>query len=100
MMLRPRTVRRSGMSILEVLLAMAIFLMALAGLEQLLSISAYLAMETEFTNRARQLCQSKMNEVISGAIPVTSSQGDTPFDEDQSWSSSIDFQADGTVTNL
>jgi Tfp pilus assembly protein PilV len=87
------------MSILEVLLAMAIFLMSLLGLAQLLSISAELALETEFTNRAQQLCQSKMNEFVSGALPMTS-QGETPFDEDNNWNWSAECQPDGTVTNL
>ena len=99
MRVRPPTARRSGMSILEVLLAMAIFLMSLIGLGQLLAISSDLALETEFTNRAQQLCQSKMNEFISGALPMTS-QGDTPFDEDNNWTWSADCQADNTVTNL
>ena len=87
------------MSILEVLLAMAIFLMSLIGLGQLLAISSDLALETEFTNRAQQLCQSKMNEFVSGALPMTA-QSETPFDEEPSWSWSAECQADNTVTML
>lgn len=99
MRMLPPTARRRGMSILEVLLAMAIFLMSLIGLGQLLSICSDLALETEFTNRAQQLCWSKMGEFVSGALPMTS-QGETPFEEDSAWSWSAECEADSTVTML
>ena len=95
----PPPTRRHGMSILEVLLAMSIFLMSLIGLGQLLSICADLALETEFSNRAQQLCWSKMNEFVSGVLPM-SAQGETPFDEDPSWSWSAECEADTTATIL
>src|SRR5947209_8501909 len=98
MRLRPSPPRQ-GMTILEVLLAMTIFLMSLIGLAQLMSICTDLAVETDLTNRATQLAQSKMNEFVTGILPLTS-QGDTPFDEDGAWSWSAECQADGTVSNL
>src|SRR5205807_4924823 len=88
------------MSILEVLVAMAIFLMALAGLAQLMAISTDLALETHLTNEATQLAQSKMNDFIGGIEPLTGGQGTTPFDDDSPWSWSAECQADGTVSNL
>jgi len=99
MKLHSPTPRRSGMSILEVLIATAIFLMALAGLSQLMSLSTYLALETNYSNEATRLAQGKMNEFVSG-IQSLQGQGETPFEEDPTWSWSAECQADGTVSNL
>jgi len=98
MRLRPNAPRQ-GMSLLEVILATTIFLMSLVGLGQLMSICTDLAVETEMTNRATQLCQSKMNEFVTG-IQALTAQSEVPFDEDPAWSWSAECQADSTVTNL
>lgn len=91
--------RRSGLTLIEVVLAMFIFLMSLAAISQLLNIATMHALETQNVNRASQLLQSQMNRVISGEISL-SSQGETPFDDDPefSWSMSCDQQ--GAAPNL
>jgi type II secretory pathway pseudopilin PulG len=94
-----RRQRRSGMSLLEVVLAMAIFLMALIGLSQLLGFCSQLGLDAQFTNRAAQLMQSKMNEVVSGVVPLTG-QGDTEFDDDSDWVWSLEAEADTTAPGL
>lgn len=86
--------RRSGLTLLEVLVSLAIFLSFLAAVTQLLNIATMHALETQNVNRAAQLLQSQMNRVVSGEIPL-SSQGETPFDDDKefSWSMSCDQQS-------
>jgi len=86
--------RRDGMTLLEVLAAMAIFLFALVGLGQLLSICVDVALETQYTNRASQLCVSKMNDVICGAVSA-SSGGDGTFDEEPDWSWNVASDSGG-----
>jgi general secretion pathway protein I len=81
--------RRHGLSLMEVLVALAIFLLAFAGLGQLVMLSANQALDAEHQVRAADLCQSKMAEVIAGAVSLTS-QPEVPFEEDPNWRWSLD----------
>jgi prepilin-type N-terminal cleavage/methylation domain-containing protein len=92
-----RTARR-GLSLLEVVVALAIFLMSLTVLSQLVSFAGNRAQDVNDRSRAARLCQTKMAEVLAGAVPL-SSQSDTPFDEapEFMWSMTADA---GPVTNL
>jgi len=83
--------RRPGMSLLEVLVAVAIFLLALGGISHLVSSAGNRALEVNLRNQEARLCQSKMAEVASGILPLNS-QNDTPFDEDPDfhWSVTAD----------
>lgn len=93
--MRIRRQPRHGLSLLEVMLSLVIFLMALIGLGQLMTICTNQAIEIKHLNHASQLLQSKMNEVVAGVIPLTG-QGDTSFDEDPDWSWSLECDAEGT----
>jgi type II secretion system protein I len=84
---------RSGLTLIEVLLALAIFLMSLVALGQLMNMTSEMALEIDHTNRANQLMQKQMNAVVAGYVPL-SGQSDTPFDEDSNWYWSVDAQAD------
>ena len=59
---------RPGLSLLEVILALTIFLMALLAIGHLLNVASELALETHYYSEGTQRCQSKMNEVAGGAI--------------------------------
>lgn len=99
-MIIPRpTAQRGGFTLLEVLLALTIFLFALIALGHLLNVASNQVQEARYTNRAAQLCQSQMNRVIAGDVPLTG-QGDVSFDEDPDWSWSIECQQESTITNL
>src|SRR5947209_632523 len=97
MLLRTVHVRRSGLSLLEVIIATAIFLMALIGLRQLISVAGDHALEVEMRSQATRMCHSKMAE-LQAAIPPLLTANDT-FDEDPDYSWSLDVEA-GTVPNL
>jgi Tfp pilus assembly protein PilV len=90
--------RRAGLSLLEVLVALALFLMALVGLEYLVTLGGQLALGTRQRSEAAQLCQSKMDEVAAGAVPL-SSQSDVPFDEAPDYHWSLDAEQ-GSVSGL
>lgn len=100
MLVRPRTsqLARPGFSLLEVLIALAIFLISLIALGQLITFSGERALEVQQLSRASQLCQSKLAEVVSGAISLSSQDGD--FDEDSDWHWHIDAQQDSAITGL
>jgi general secretion pathway protein I len=96
---KPRADRRRGLTLMEVIVAMAIFLMSLAAIVPLMNLGLNRANEVELHALGLQKAQSKMSEVIAGAVPL-GSQSSVPFDEDQSWTWSLDASQDGTINNL
>jgi general secretion pathway protein I len=93
-----RSKPRKGLSLLEVIVALSIFLFALVAIARLVNLGSDLALDVEQRSRATQLCQSKLSEVVSGAVTLTS-QSDTPFDEDPNWTWSLDCEQT-SVTGL
>jgi type II secretion system protein I len=90
--------RRRGLSLLEVLVAMAIFLFAMVAIGRLVIAGADRALEVRYKSEAVQIAQTKMAEVAAGAIAL-SSQGATSVDEDPDWEWSLDAEQ-GSVANL
>jgi Tfp pilus assembly protein PilV len=98
MTLAPRKLRRPGLSLMEVLVALTVFLIALIGLGKLAIIGSDRALETQDQIRAAQLCQSKMAELLVGAVSLNG-QTDVPFDEDPDWTWSLEADQ-GNVSGL
>ncbi len=96
-----RRTARAGLTLLEVLVAMAIFLVALAGISQLVQLGADRAVETQYHAEALQRAQSKLNEVIAGSEPL-SAQTDVPFSEDRSgeWRWSVEPTQEDSTSKL
>ena len=95
----PKQTRRAGLSLLEVIVALAIFLFSLIGLGQLLTQGKEQALAVQFRTQAIQICQAKMAEVMAGAIPVSGSQSNVTLDEDPDWTWSMEANQ-GAVTGL
>ena len=89
---------RQGFTLLEVLVALAIFLMSFVAISHLLGLSTDMAEERQLRAQAMQLCRSKMAEIFAGAEQLTS-QSDLPFPNDSSWTWSADCNQ-GPVNNL
>jgi prepilin-type N-terminal cleavage/methylation domain-containing protein len=89
---------RQGMSLLEVLVALAIFLFALIVLGRLVIMGGERARDVQELAQATQLCQSKLSEVAAGAVPLSSQSG-VPLDEAPDWTWSLDCSQDD-VANL
>jgi general secretion pathway protein I len=86
--------RRRGLTLLEVLIALGIFLTAFAVLSRLVTLGADRALEVQQQAQAAQLCQAKLAEVAAGIVPL-SGQNDVPFDEAPNFLWSVDAaQAD------
>ena len=87
-----RDPRRRGLTLLEVLLSLGLFLGALAALSQLWYGGVRAAVQARLSTQAILRCESKLNEVVAGAVPLTSTS-DTPFDDDASWNWSLQIEA-------
>jgi len=79
-MLAPRPRTRTGLTLLEVIVSLAIFLMALVAIIELMNFGTERALEARFTHHAAFLCQSKLNEMAAGSIGLASA-GEASFDD-------------------
>src|SRR5690242_21595778 len=90
--------RRSGLTLLEVVIALAIFLFSLAAITQLLSLSGERALTANLRSQAGLLCQSKLAELVAG-VETLSSAGYTSFPNDPDWQWRAECN-EGDVTGL
>jgi Tfp pilus assembly protein PilV len=77
------------MTILEVLIAFAIFLFSLAAIAQLVDLGSRSARETIDQNTGTRLAQSKLAEVEAGVI-APSAGGSGTFDDEPDWQWSVE----------
>ena len=70
---KPRKLRRAGLSLLEVVLALSILAVSAALLTQITKQATDNGLMAKKLSTAQMLCESKMSEVLAGAIPLTSS---------------------------
>lgn len=76
--------RRPGLTLIEVMLALAILLIALAAIGQLVDIGSDRGLEARFHVRGTRLAQAKLAECEAGVIDVTGGSGGT-FDDEPDW---------------
>ncbi|MBL8864308.1 MAG: hypothetical protein KF873_17210 [Gemmataceae bacterium] len=85
MIARPTLAKREGLTLLEVLLAMGIFLLAMTALTRLMDIATDAALDATFRSDANRLAQSKLAEIEAGVIPPDLGAAGT-FDAEPGWS--------------
>ena len=90
--------RRSGLTLIEVLLALAILLLSLAAIGQLVDVGGDRGVEAQFHVRGTRLAQAKLAECEAGVIDVTGG-GSGSFDDEPNWTWTVD-SAPETATNL
>ena len=79
------TCRRVGLSLLEVIIAIAILVASTAVLGQLVYMGERQATKAELLTQAQGLCHNKINEIMAGLIPLEpveneSAAVDSPWD--------------------
>lgn len=62
--------KRSGLSLLEVLTALAIFMLSVVVISQMVSSASRTAVRSERLSKAAILCESKMAELVTGIEPL------------------------------
>jgi Tfp pilus assembly protein PilV len=77
--------RRDGITLLEVLLSMGIFLLAMTALTRLLDIGTDAALDATFQSDANRLAQSKLAEIEAGVLTPDANVSGT-FDAEPAWS--------------
>lgn len=73
---------RAGLTLLEVIVGMAIFLISVIAIMQLVLLGGERAMDVRLQTRTSIRCQSKLAEVMIGAEPLGSGGGYTNFTDD------------------
>lgn len=80
--------RRSGMTLMEVILAMAIFALSFIALSELLRMGLRNAAGARDLTEAQLLCESKLAEIAAG-IELPQPAGNVPFPNNPRWEYSI-----------
>lgn len=94
MLARPPVVR-DGMTLLEVLLAMAIFLISLVALADLVDTGAKIGVRSSMQSTGTRLAQSKLAEVEAGAISLTGGGESGEFPAEPGWNYTVESSAAG-----
>ncbi|VTR91832.1 Uncharacterized protein OS=Planctomyces maris DSM 8797 GN=PM8797T_14304 PE=4 SV=1 [Gemmata massiliana] len=81
----PRSAPRRGISLIEVLLALTILVISLAGISQLVDIGSDHGNQARAATRGTRLAQGKMVEVEAGVVPLTSEASGNFEGDDAAW---------------
>jgi hypothetical protein len=100
---------RRGLSLLEVLASLAIFVFSAAALTQMTESASNAALRARRLTKAQLFAETKMDEVIAGILPLSSTSGPIP-EEIEGWQynlavtpedwSAVQDGSSGTVNGL
>jgi len=88
---RDGDVERRGFTLFEILLSLGLFLGALAVLSQMWYGGVRASVQSRLRTQAIFRCESKLNEVIAGVVPLQSTS-DAPFEDDSTWTWNLQVQ--------
>lgn len=92
---------RRGLTLMEVVLAMAILLMALAAIGPLIQMGGQRALDAQIQETALRKCESKLAEAMIGVESLGGqADGTFPEDPDNVWRWSMEATQQSEVTNL
>jgi prepilin-type N-terminal cleavage/methylation domain-containing protein len=77
-----------GLTLLEVVIALAIFVGSIAAIGQLVATGVQSAVRSRLQTQAVFRCESKMSEVVAGITPFQSTS-ETPYPDDPEWTWSV-----------
>lgn len=70
--------KKHGMTLLEVMLSLFVLLVAISAITGLINLGLQSSADAQQQTIGQILCESKMGEISSGAIPVESTSGNFP----------------------
>jgi len=80
---RSPALHRRGLTLLEVVISLAIFMGALAAISQIASQGMRVATEVQWESEAVLRAESQMNSVVVGVLPMQSASG--TFEDNSQW---------------
>ncbi len=83
---------RYGLTLLEVIIALGIFLASMSAISQLISNGTQASIQGRLMTQAIMRCESKMAEVIAG-VEAMEAVEDVPFADDENWLWSMEVVA-------
>ena len=95
----PAEGRRAGLTLYEVVLAIAIFLMAMAAIGQIIRVGSQASAQAKLETDAVILAETKMGEVIAGVVKMGDVAKEPISEDDPDWFWSLavtDAEIDGT----
>ena len=92
------TSARSGLTLLEVLISMAIFMGAMAAISQIASQGMQVSTQAQWESEAVLRAESQMNSVICGAAPMQTGTG--TFEDDAKWQWNLAANTDSLHPDL
>ncbi|MDP1562572.1 MAG: prepilin-type N-terminal cleavage/methylation domain-containing protein [Pirellulaceae bacterium] len=93
-LMRTMNSRRHGMTLLEVMLALLVLVVAMGGITMLASLGRQSGADARDLTMGQLLCEGKIAEIAAGVTPPSSTQGRFPNDPD--WTFSVTSSASGT----
>jgi len=82
---------RAGLTLMEVILALAVLALSMAAIGELIRIGTHSARHAQDMTRAQILCESKLSEIVAGAAPYEPiTRAPLPLDPD--WCYSVELQ--------
>ena len=88
---------RRGMTLLEVVIALALLFAALAAISEVLRMGSVSAVKAQLRAEASLLGESKLNEVIAGIVPLTPVEQQS-FDDAPQWTWTLTVEDDTDVS--
>jgi type II secretion system protein I len=87
---------RNGLSLLEVMLAIALLGTSMVVIYQLMGIGYRSAMEAQLQSDAANLVDTKMAEVSAGVLPLENAGG-VPIEEAPEWNYSVEVESSDQI---
>jgi uncharacterized membrane protein YgcG len=84
--------RRRALTLFEVIVSLAIFVGAMAAVSQLIANGARGALQARMQTHAVVRCESKLGELVAGAISATAASN-VAYDDDPNWNWSLTLRA-------
>ena len=84
--------RRTGFSLMEILLATSILLGSLIVLGQLAAVGRMHAEDADSLTNAQLICQTKLNEILAGLEPISSVENE-PLADAPGWVYSVEVES-------
>ena len=88
---------RPGMTLLEVVIALALFFAAMAAISEILHMGGQTAVKAQLRAEASLLGESKLNEVIAGIVPLTP-VAEQAFEDAPQWTWTLTVEDDTDVS--